>query len=364
MKEVNENKQATVQDLNGEQPEGMRSMSPPAFQFAGDADGGGSNGGNSVQMKGGNNAPIQKQDATTHDGPGVSAVPADWSARVAAAATPADRFALIVEALGAGVTITDQTAASASDTYPVTGHLVALGANNAVNYDDNLNSKTSPPTAARGGRSLANNGGYTLHSGANHYIILARTALDGGNFYQTRLLLNHEFDHVRHAMAGSTLQGNNSEVETWTTTFCRDFHRSYDIGTRGANSYIHNYQTFSSLNMYYGLAGVTAEVQTDCRTRIAAYYNSTLRTHAANLKVFRWWIRRSMDGRNNQLANDLNRDLGLGITTAQALADYRQFPTADLAGVAYPTAMAVAPPPAPPASAPATRPATPPPATP
>src|SRR2546423_4409952 len=73
----------------------------------------------------------------------TSSAPADWKTKVEAAKTSADRAALIQTAVG--LTVSDVTATSAADTSPNSTHLTEFSiSNQKINYDDGLNSKTSP----------------------------------------------------------------------------------------------------------------------------------------------------------------------------------------------------------------------------
>lgn len=279
---------------------------------------------------------IQRQSTTRYFGPATTGVPSDWDTQVSGATTPADRARLVQQALGSGVTVVDKTADSAGDASPTAAHLVAFSSGNTVNYDDNLQSKTSPVDR----RSLNVNAGYTLESGSNDYIILGRQALDGNDYYQTIVTLNHEFDHVRQHQSHSTLRGNASEVDAWANTFIREFHHNYILGERSSVCFVQRIPQFAPLLMYFASSSVPDTVKNDVVTRIAAYYRSTISPNAGNQKAFRFWIHRTMKNSHNpQLAERLNTELSLGINAADSLATTRQFPCADVpASLALPGA--------------------------
>lgn len=61
--------------------------------------------------------------------------------------------------------------------------------------------------------------------------------------------------------------------------------------------------------------------------------------------MFKWWIFRTIQsGGHHRLADELNAELGLGVTASAAPASMRQFPAAELAGTSVPGAPAVNPP--------------------
>jgi hypothetical protein len=279
-------------------------------------------------------------------GPAATGAPADWSTRVGAATTPAQRAALVQQALGTTVTVVDRTSESAGDTSPMAVHLVAFtAANRQINYDDNLNHKSS----GINGRSLRLDAGYTLHSGSNHYVVLSPLALNANNFFTTRVTVNHEFDHVRQAQTGSTLQRNESEVDAWTSTFIREFHRTYLLDIRDPNCYVRYIQRFVPLLDYYRRADVSDAVRQSSRQHIVDYYNSTIRTHPGHSHVFRYWIHRSLYEQGDQvaqadLAQSLNAELNLGIDRSADLASTRQFPCTNVHSATYPNPPSVEPP--------------------
>lgn len=280
-------------------------------------------------------------------GPAASGTPANWSTDVGAATTPSARVGLIQSALGTTVTVSDRTSQSASDASPTAAHLLAFTTGNPqVNYDDNLNSKTSGVN----GRALRDNAGYTLHSGSNDYIILGPKALDASNFHATVVILNHEFDHVSQHLANSTLTGNASELDAWTSTFVREFHRGYVIDDNGTTCFVQNLQTFTPLIDYYHRSSVTDPQRQTCVQRIVAYHGSTIAGHAGHARVFKFWVHRTMKRHASvtpNLGEDVNTALSLGISAADGLDTTRQFPCANLASLTYPSAPVVTPPVAP-----------------
>jgi DNA-binding phage protein len=263
-------------------------------------------------------------------------VPPNWAQDVAAARSgnAAARFALIRAALP-GLTVVDRTAECASDQRVNREHLVAYDSGSpTVSYDDNLNAK----------EHRANNAGFTTSHAHRSYVVLGPKALSD-DFYVTRQTANHEFDHVRQDRAGSGLRGDESEVDAWTSTFCRDFHTNYVVQVTGANALINQYFTATSLLGYYESTTVGDAVRQDCRRRIADYYRQTLAPHPIHARVFKWWIYRTIrSGANPRLADELNTELALGVDRGAPAASMRQFPAAELAGTTIPGAPTVNPP--------------------
>jgi Domain of unknown function (DUF4157) len=263
-------------------------------------------------------------------------VPPNWAQDVAAARSgnAAARFALVRTALP-GLTVIDKTADCASDQAVDRNHLAAYDSGSpTVSYDDNLNSKSH----------RANNAGFTTSHGSTSYVVLGPKALSE-DFYVTRQTANHEFDHVRQNRGGSTLQGDDSEVDAWTSTFCRDFHTNYVVQVSGTNALINQYFTASSLLGYYESTTVGDTVRQDCRRRIGEYYRQTIAPHPIHTRVFKWWIYRSIrSGSYHRLANELNAELALGVNTGAPATSMRQFPAAELAGTTIPGAPTVNPP--------------------
>jgi hypothetical protein len=276
-------------------------------------------------------------------GPAATGTPANWADRVRRAGTAAERAALVQEAVGSGVAVVDRTGESRGDASPNPAHLVAFTADDLrINYDDNLQDKRSPVD----GRSLTINAGYTLHSGGNHYVILGHSALDPDDFLATRTTLNHEFDHIRQAVAGSSLRGNESELDAWTSTFIRDFHRTYILGVRGSICYVHRIQQFAPLLLYFAKSDVGDTVRDRSVERIIEYYNTTLRSHPGHSRVFRFWIHRTLKraAEHAALARRLNADLGLGIDASAGLATTRQFDCTGVRDATFPQPPVVEPP--------------------
>jgi hypothetical protein len=263
-------------------------------------------------------------------------VPPNWAQDVAAARSgnAAARFALVRTALP-GLTVVDKTAECASDTAVNRNHLVAYSSGSpTVSYDDDLNSKSH----------RANNAGFTTSHGTTSYVVLGPKALTE-DFYVTRQTANHEFDHVRQNRGGSTLQGDESEVDAWTSTFCRDFHTNYVVEVSGTNALINKYFTASSLLGYYESTTVSDTVRQDCRRRIGDYYRQTIAPHPIHTRVFKWWIYRTIrSGANHRLADELNTELALGVNTGAPAASMRQFPASELAGTTMPAPAPINPP--------------------
>ena len=294
---------------------------------------------------------IQRKDFF---GPTAGA-PADWKTKVEAAKTSAERAALIGTAVG--LTVSDATAASATDASPTAAHLTEYSASSqTVNYDEGLNSKTSPVD----NRALTLNAGYTLHKDGKFYIILGPKALDADRYYEPLTILNHEFDHVRQELGGSKLKGNESELDAWTSSFIRDFHRTYLLGDTGATCFVQSVATFTPLLDYYHRRDVS-DVQRDASAkRIEDYYRATVSGHEGHKAAFKFWVHRSVKNAaaTPNLAERINTDLSLGVNASDDLKITRQFtcsatvkgltytaPTIDKPTFPTPTAKPTAPPP-------------------
>ncbi len=278
---------------------------------------------------------IQRQQRPQeHLGPAATGAPADWSARVTSAKTSEQRAALVQEATG--IEVTDVTDKTQGDTVIAPSHLVPYSfAKPHINYDDNLQQKKSSDDK----RKLSNNAGLTVRSGNNYYIILSPLALQTDNFFETRLTLNHEFDHVRQYASGSTLTGQNSELDAWTSTFIREFHRAYSVLVRGTNCYPELTAKFEPLfQKYYPESTVTDAQREDTVRRITAYYNSTLRSHPVHSRVFRYWIHRILkdySGDATQLAQRLNTDLNLGVDPTSSITETRRIDCDTVRGATF-----------------------------
>jgi hypothetical protein len=262
----------------------------------------------------------------------ASGAPANWSQDVATAraGSAADRFALVRTALP-GVTIVDKTADCSSDAAVNPAHLVAYdGSSRTVNYDDNLHGK----------QGRGDSGGFTKTHNGRSYVVLGSKALTK-DFYETRLILNHEFDHVRQNEAGSKLRGDEAEVDAWTSSFCREFHRNYVVRVTSGGAHIQDYQTFSSLLGYYERTRVDS-ARDEARKRIKDYYAATIAPHRIHARVFRFWLHRTLkSGAHPLLAQQLNTELQLGVDPSAELSTTRQFPAAELAGTGVPAAPSV-----------------------
>jgi hypothetical protein len=286
---------------------------------------------------------IQRQTEREFFGPAARGAPADWERRVNAATTSSERAALAQEAVGTSVTVIDRTRESANDESPTPAHLIQfIETERRINYDDNLNNKRSPVDR----RLLSRNAGYTLHSDGKHYIVLGRPALNPDDFFDTRTTLNHEFDHIRQATAGSRLQGNESEVDAWTSTFIREFHRDYVLGVQGSVCYVHRIAEYTPLLDYFRRSDVSDSVRDSSVQRIVDYYNTTIRSHPGHSKVFRFWIHRTLRRATEvaDLARRLNTALRLGIEPDASLATTRQFDCAGVRDATFPNPPTVEPP--------------------
>ncbi len=267
-------------------------------------------------------------------GPAIGA-PTDWKTKVDGASTSAEKAALVKEATG--VETVDVTAKTKSDTKVNKAHLVAYNSSDPkINYDDGLNSKES----ISGKRKLTANAGYTINS-AKSYVVLGPKALDADRYYHTRRVLSHEFDHIRQAAAGSKLKGNESELDAWTTSFIRDFHRSYVLRKTksGSRCYFDSNPQWSPLLEYYVRSDVGETTRDDAIKRIKGYYTATIKPNAAHNLVFRYWIHRMMKKAGEKfddLPVLLNKELKLGVDPAAKLS--RRFECSAVAGVTYPKA--------------------------
>lgn len=292
---------------------------------------------------------VQRQEF----GPEATGAPATWQADVRAATTSAARANCLQVALG--LTVADKTADSAGDASPSAAHLVAYtSAAPAVNYDDALASKTSPVDH----HPLASDAGYTVRWGNRVYIVLGPKAIKETDFFASRTTLNHELEHVRQWQSGSRLAGNESELDAWTSTFVRDFHRSYILKQKPPSTVRVQYApAWAPLLFYYSKSDVSAAQKDACAARITAYYNATIQPHAGNAAVFRFWVHRSLRSETPDLAQRLNADLHLGIDPTADSATTRQFPLGSLPTLTYASAPVVDQPsgvgaPAPPARKP------------
>jgi hypothetical protein len=164
------------------------------------------------------------------------------------------------------------------------------------------------------------------------------------NFYGVVETINHEFDHVRQNQAGSQASYDESEVDAWTSTFCRDFHRNYVIQVRGSTAVINPREGFGTLLGHY--EAVNDSVREPARRRIREYHAQTIAPHPIHARVFRWWIYTTLKrSANPRLASELNSELGLGVDPGASAASMRQFPASELAGTSVPAAPSAEPPP-------------------
>lgn len=264
---------------------------------------------------------------------GATGAPSDWSTKVVAATDAKSKVALIQSVLGSTVTVVDKTAQSSGDTSPDPAHLSPYTASSAtINYDDNLNSKT----ARAGGRSLNPDAGYTLSSGNNNYVILSSKVLDIANYYTTLFTVNHEMDHVRQSLNKSTLKGNASELDAWTSSFIREFHKSYVIQEQSSGDCIvRSAQQYVPLLGYYEGSGVSASDKTNAVKRISDYYNATIKSNPAHLAIFKYWLRRSLNQTKHALADDIIAGLTLSITSADSMHNYTKFSCTGVTGQTY-----------------------------
>jgi hypothetical protein len=268
--------------------------------------------------------PLQRADY----GPEAGGAPQDWDANVKAAKSPGERYALVRSAIQPTASVVDKTTECAGDRAVNPAHLTVFTATApAVSYDDNLNAKA--------GR--ADDGGFTKGHAGKEYVVLGPKALKGDDFFWTRMLLSHEFDHVRQGATGSSLTGNNSEVDAWTTSFVRDFHRAYVIGEKGKTCYVKSYRTFSQLPGYYEKGDVTDKVRKESVARIKAYYDGTIKVHPVHDRVFRFWLYRTLNESSTQLARDLNTELSLQVDPSTPAKAMRQFPCGDVKTANFPS---------------------------
>jgi len=260
---------------------------------------------------------VQRQ--TTFFGPTAGA-PANWSAQVNAAVSSADRAALLQKAVG--LPVIDVTAASAADPSPVAAKLTEFSSSSQkVNYDENLNSKKSPVDQ----HSLRDDGGYTLQDGGKNYVILGPKAIDAGRYALSLTILNHELDHVQQHLSGSRLKGNEKELDAWTSSFVRDFHRTYLLGDTGSTCYVHNTSSWTQVLDYYAMSGDATQRDASAK-RIKDYYNNTVKGNDAHDHAFKYWLYRALKHNvTPNLADRLNTELALGISASDPAAQIRQF---------------------------------------
>ncbi len=287
----------------------------------------------------GNCGPALRRDVR---GPKATATPGDWKDKVAKATTAADRAALI-QSVVASVKVVDKTADAAADAAVNPKNCIKWDdANPTVSYDDGLNAKKG--RAANAGFTKEVTTGPRSARKTEFYIVLGPKALDAKDLTTTTLILNHEFDHVRGTRGGSTLTGDESEIATWTTTFVREFHRSYSIRDRsdGVTSYIDpGYATFTQLGGYYARSTDTA-VKADAVRKITDYYTTVIKPHAVHDKVFRYWIHRGINALNiAELCGDVNDKLGKLVDPTKDVKDYWELPIAVVKAAKFPAPPAV-----------------------
>jgi hypothetical protein len=264
----------------------------------------------------------------------TTGVPQNWAADVNAATTSAQKVALIQSALGQSISVQDRTAQSARDSTPDPAHLAEFSASSAtINYDDNLNSKS----ARAGGRSLSDNAGYTFETGSRYYVVLSSQVLDANKFFQIVQTVNHELGHISQFITGSSLTGNDSELDAWTGDFIREFHRMYVISESGSDCVISQMPRWTPLLDYYMRSGVAASEKQRTVRRITAYHSSVIAPHAAHLKALRLWLLRSMNRNRPDLANALNTALSLSITATDAERSYQRFSCTGITNLSFPT---------------------------
>jgi hypothetical protein len=292
-----------------------------------------------VQQRGG--TPIVQRQV---HGPKATATPTDWKDRVAKATAPADRAALI-QSLVSPVKVVDKTAAAAGDAAVDPKHCVPWDTAAAtVAYDDGLNSKKGRGASA--GYTKQTTSGPSTAKTMTFYIVLGPKALDPADATATTLILNHEFDHVRAMRGGTTLSGDESEIEAWTSTFVREFHRSYSIRDRsdGVTSYVSpDFATFTQLGGYYARS-TDATVKADAVKKITDYYTATIKPHPVHDKVFRYWIHRGINAlKIPELCGDVNDKLGKIVDPAKDVKDYWEMPTSIVKAATFtgPPAVAV-----------------------
>lgn len=269
----------------------------------------------------------------------ATGAPSNWSSQVAAANTPALKAALIQSVLGSSVTVNDVTAQSSKDATPDPAHLLPYTASSpTVNFDNDLQSKS----AKVGGRSLSPDAGYTLFQNKKNYVILSAKVIDSSNYYSTIYTLNHELDHVRQNIAGSSLKGNSSELDAWTSSFIREFSRSYIIQENANGTcQIYKSQQYVPLLGYYEASGVSTADKATAVQRIKTHYTSVIQPHAGHLAAFRFWLRRSLDQTTHVLADDLIAALQLQITASQPSKSYSQFSCSNIPSLTYQPAATV-----------------------
>ena len=268
-------------------------------------------------------------------GPKASGAPATWSEDVKKATTAADRVKLVASAL-TGITVVDKTADCAGDDAVQWAHLVGYDSSKpTVSYDDNLNSK----------KGRADDAGFTKSPGGKaSAVVVGPKVLRDSDFFFTRLIVNHEFNHVRQNTAGSALKGNDSEVDAWTSSFVSEFHRAYRLDEQSSSAVIADYQTFTQLLGYYEKSDVAQAVKDDCAKRIEDYFDATIKPHTIHTAVFKFWLYRSLKGTYQALATKLNDALKLGVDPSADLTTMRHVDLAEVKKATYPSATTVSAP--------------------
>jgi hypothetical protein len=271
-----------------------------------------------VQQARGGTLAVQRQ--TTFFGPTAGA-PANWSAQVHAAVSSADRATLLHKAVG--LPVIDVTAASAADPSAVAARLTEFSSSSQkVKYDENLDSKKSPVDQ----HPLRDDGGYTLQDSGKNYVILGPKAIDAGRYALSLTVLNHELDHVQQHLSGSQLKGHEKELDAWTSSFIRDFHRTYLLGDTGSTCYVHHTSTWTQVLDYCAMPDVGATQRDASAKRIKDYYNNTVKGNDAHDHAFKYWLYRSLKHNvTPNLADRLNTELALGISASDPAAQIRQF---------------------------------------
>jgi hypothetical protein len=235
----------------------------------------------------------------------LPAVPA-WRTALAAAATDADRLALVRQA------VCDRTVELASPAHPTAIDPADYRPLPILNYDPNLNAKrTRAGTGSRGGRLLSGNAGYFFTAGTVGYVVIGPLALrDADNPLKTRLTAHHEIYHSeRHAAGGRGEDNDSDELETWCYDFVEYFHllgRAAPVGS--GRGYLGS--GWVPLVSYYDRAGAPA--QQAAVQRLIAYYNAppvAQPERAAVQEAFRLWMRRRSEPTRPALITALDAQL-------------------------------------------------------